>query len=103
TDLMPPPGRRAADPIPSPRGRGGADVGSCERRQRRVPRAPNQTTLKLGYPSLEPLGRRHQIIEPQQETESRLAITIENRLSPQPGALSADAARTQRASVCADP
>src|SRR5579864_5967012 len=57
------------------------------RRQRRVPRTPIQTTLKLGHPSLEPLVRSHQrlirdhhVIEPKQQTDSRLAITINNRL-----------------------
>jgi hypothetical protein len=50
------------------------------RRQRRVPRTPVQTTLKLGNPSLESLIRRDQIIKPQQQTHSRLAITIQDRL-----------------------
>jgi hypothetical protein len=61
--------------------------GILRRRQRRVPRTPVQTTLELGNPSLEPLVRLnqpliriHQLVEPQQQTDSRLAITIEDRL-----------------------
>jgi hypothetical protein len=61
------------------------------RRQRRVPRTPIQTTLELGNPSLEPfvrlnqtLIRIYQLVEPQQQPDSRLAITIEDRLRIDP-------------------
>src|SRR6516164_2909113 len=54
---------------------------------RRLPRAPTQTTLELTDPGLEPLVRLHQplvrldqFIEPQQRTDRRLAITIQDRL-----------------------
>ena len=47
--------------------------------------------FELGYPSLEalvrpdqPLVRCHQIIEPKQQTDSRLTITIKNRLRLSP-------------------
>jgi hypothetical protein len=61
------------------------------RRQRRVSRTPVQTTLELGYPSLEPLIRLNQtsvrldqLIKPKQQTDSRLAIAIQDpfRLNP---------------------
>ncbi len=61
------------------------------RRQRRVPRTPVQPTLELGNPTLEPLVHLHQtlvrcdqIIQPKQQPDSRLAITIQDRprLSP---------------------
>src|SRR5262249_46092126 len=58
---------------------------------RRVPRTPVQTPLELGNPSLEPLVRldqplirNHQPVEPQQQNNSRLAITIEDRLRLSP-------------------
>ena len=54
------------------------------RRQRRVPRTPVQTTLELHNPGLKPLVRRDQLIEPQQQTHSSLAITVENRLGLKP-------------------
>jgi hypothetical protein len=54
------------------------------RRQRRVPRTPVQTTLELANPRLEPLVRRNQLVEPQQQADSRLAITIPDRLSLSP-------------------
>ena len=60
-------------------------------RQRRVPRTPIQASLKLGNPTLEPLirldqplVRRNQIIQPKQQTHSRLAITIQDRLGLNP-------------------
>ena len=54
------------------------------RRQRRVPRTPVQPPLKLGHPSLEPLVRLHQLTEPKQQPNSRLTITIKNRLGLSP-------------------
>ena len=61
------------------------------RRQRRVPRTPVQTTLELGHPSLEalvrldqPLVRLDQLIEPKQQPDSRLTITIQDRLRLSP-------------------
>ena len=61
------------------------------RRQRRVPRTPIQPTLELGNPTLEPLVRldqplvrRDQLIQPKQQTDSRLAITIKDRLGLSP-------------------
>src|SRR2546421_556388 len=57
------------------------------RRQRRVPRTPNQTTLELANPSLKPfirldqtLVRIHQLVEPQQQPNRCLTIAIQNRL-----------------------
>ena len=56
-------------------------------RKRRVPRTPIQATLKLTNPNLEPLVRLNQplvrydqIVEPKQQPDSRLTITIKNRL-----------------------
>jgi hypothetical protein len=54
------------------------------RRQRRVPRAPVQPPLELGYASLEPLVRLDQLTQPQQQRDSRLTITIKDRLSLSP-------------------
>ena len=54
------------------------------RRQRRVPRTPVQPPLKLGHPSLEPLVRLDQLAHPQQQRDSRLAITIKDRLGLSP-------------------
>jgi hypothetical protein len=54
------------------------------RRQRRVPRAPVQPTLKLTHPRLEPLIRLNQLTQPQQQQDSRLTITIKDRLSLSP-------------------
>src|SRR5262249_10095511 len=67
------------------------------RRQRRVPGTPVQTTLELGHPSLEPFIRlnqtpvrihprvpTHQPVEPQQQSDSPLAIAIEDRLHLNP-------------------
>ena len=54
------------------------------RRQRRVPRAPVQPPLKLAHPSLEPLVRLDQLTDPQQQRDSRLTITIKDRLSLNP-------------------
>jgi hypothetical protein len=54
------------------------------RRQRRVPRTPIQPTLELGHPSLEPLIRLDQLAHPQQQRDSRLTITINNRLRLSP-------------------
>ena len=61
------------------------------RRQRRVPRTPGQATFELSHSSLkalvrldQPLVRCHQIIKPKQQTNSRLAITIKDRLSLNP-------------------
>jgi len=57
------------------------------RRKRRVARTPIQTTLKLGNPSLEPFIRLNQtpirirqLLEPQQQANSRLTIAIKDRL-----------------------
>jgi hypothetical protein len=50
------------------------------RRKRRVPRTPVQPPLELGHPTLEPLVRLHQLAHPQQQRDSRLAITIKDRL-----------------------
>jgi len=72
------------------------------RRQRRVPGTPVQTTLELGNPSLEPLIRLnqtlvriHQLVEPQQQSNRRLAITIEDRLGLGPVHTKPFASRTQ--------
>ena len=54
------------------------------RRQRRVPRTPVQPPLELGHPSLEPLVRLHQLAHPQQQRDSRLTITIKDRLRLSP-------------------
>ena len=53
-------------------------------RQRRVPRTPVQPPLELGYPSLETLVRLDQLADPQQQRDSRLTITIKDRLSLSP-------------------
>lgn len=53
-------------------------------RQRRVPRAPIQTPLELPNTLLEPPVRSHQLIEPKQQTNSRLTITIQDRLGLTP-------------------
>jgi hypothetical protein len=65
--------------------------GILRRRKRRVPRTPVQATLELGNPSLEPfvrlgqpLVRIHQPVEPPQQPDSRLAITIKDRLGLSP-------------------
>src|SRR3954454_23744441 len=57
------------------------------RRKRRVPRTPVQPTLELDNPSLEPfvrldqtLGRIHQFVQSQQQSNRCLAIAIEDRL-----------------------
>jgi hypothetical protein len=50
------------------------------RRRRRVPRAPLQPPLKLGHPRLEPLIRLNQLPDPQQQGDSLLTITINDRL-----------------------
>src|SRR6266700_6548736 len=57
------------------------------RRQRRVARAPIQTTLELSHPGLEPpvrldqtLVRLNQLVEPKQQPHSRPTITIQDRL-----------------------
>ncbi len=50
------------------------------RRKRRVPRTPVQPPLELGHPSLEPLVRFDQLTHPQQQRDSRLAITVKDRL-----------------------
>jgi hypothetical protein len=70
------------------------------RGQRRVPRTPIQTTLELGNPGLEPLVRlnqtlvRHeQLVQPKQQSQSRLTITIQNRLGLGPLHTTAFAAR----------
>src|SRR6266545_7550228 len=72
------------------------------RRQRRVPRTPIQTTLELSNPSLEPLVRLHQtpirihqLAEPQQQRDSRFAITIQDRLRLDPLHTKPFATRTQ--------
>ena len=65
------------------------------RRQRRVPRAPVQPPLELGYPSLQPLVRLDQLTDPQQQRDSRLTITIKDRLSLSPLHSSMFAARTE--------
>jgi len=54
------------------------------RRQRRVARAPTQPPLQLGHPSLESLVRLHQLAHSQQQRDSRLTITVENRLRLSP-------------------
>jgi hypothetical protein len=54
------------------------------RRQRRVPRAPVQPTLKLTHPSLQTLIRLNQLTDPQQQRHSRLTITIKDRLGLKP-------------------
>ena len=54
------------------------------RRKRRVPRTPVQPPLELGYPSLETLVRLDQLADPQQQRDSRLTITIKDRLSLSP-------------------
>src|SRR6266536_461872 len=54
------------------------------RRQRRVPRTPIQTTLELSNPSLEPLVRLNQLVQPKQQPHSRLTITIQDRLGLSP-------------------
>ena len=53
-------------------------------RKRRVPRTPVQPPLKLGHPSLETLVRLDQLADPQQQRDSRLTITIKDRLSLSP-------------------
>jgi hypothetical protein len=53
-------------------------------RQRRVPRTPVQPPLKLRHPSLKPLVRLNQLTQPQQQQDSRLTITIKDRLSLSP-------------------
>ena len=65
------------------------------RRQRRVPRASIQPPLELGHPSLEPLVRLDQLAQPQQQRDSRLAITVKDRLSLGPLHTSRFAARTE--------
>jgi hypothetical protein len=50
------------------------------RRQRRVPRAPVQPPLELSHPSLEPLVRLDKLADTQQQRNSRLAVTIQDRL-----------------------
>jgi hypothetical protein len=72
------------------------------RRKRRVPRTLIQTTLQLGNPSLEPFIRRdqtlvriHQLVEPQQQPNSRLTIAIEDRLRLGPLHTKPFAARTR--------
>jgi hypothetical protein len=61
------------------------------RRQRRVSGTATQATLELAHPSLEalirldqPLIRLNQLIKPKQQTQSRLAITIQDRLRLNP-------------------
>jgi hypothetical protein len=49
-------------------------------RQRRVTRAPVQTLLQLGDAGLEPPVRLDQLAHPQQQTDRRLPIAIQNRL-----------------------
>jgi len=50
------------------------------RRKRRVPRTPLQPPLELSHTSLEPLIRLNQLTHPQQQQDSRLTITIKDRL-----------------------
>jgi hypothetical protein len=76
--------------------------GILRRRQRRVPRTPIQTTLKLRNASLEPLVRLdqplvrlNQLVQPKQQTNSRLPITIQNRLGLGPLHTQPFAARTE--------
>src|SRR5438128_11079335 len=61
------------------------------RRQRRVPRTPIQPPLELGHPSLEalvridqPLVRLDQLVQPKQQADRRLTITIQDRLGLAP-------------------
>ena len=54
------------------------------RRQRRVPRTPVQPPLELSHASLEPLIRLDQLAQPQQQHDSRLTITIKDRLGLSP-------------------
>ena len=54
------------------------------RRQRRVPRTPIQPPLELTHTSLEPLIRLDQLAHPQQQQNSRLTITIKDRLGLSP-------------------
>ena len=65
------------------------------RRQRRVPRAPVQPPLELTHPSLEPQIRLDQLAHPQQQQNSRLTITIQDRLGLSPLHTSKFAARTR--------
>ena len=55
----------------------------------------NGAVLELGYPSLETLVRLDQLADPQQQRDSRLAITIKDRLSLSPLHSSRFAARTE--------
>jgi hypothetical protein len=54
------------------------------RRQRRVPRTPIQTPLKLTHPSLQPPVRLDQLTDPQKQLDRGLTITIQNRLRLNP-------------------
>ena len=65
------------------------------RRKRRVPRTPVQPPLELSNPSLETLVRLHQLPEPKQQPDSRLTITIKNRLGLSPLHTNTFAARTE--------
>jgi hypothetical protein len=49
-------------------------------RQRRVARAAVQPPLELGHPRLEPLVCLEQLTHAQQQRDSRLTVTIEDRL-----------------------
>jgi hypothetical protein len=79
----------AAGPLPPRAWR--SRRGILRRRQRRVPGTPIQATLELGNPSLEPrvrvdqtLVRLNQLVQPLQQTNSRLPIAIDDRLSFRP-------------------
>src|SRR6266540_699705 len=65
--------------------------GILRRRKRRVARTSVQPPLELGNPRLEPLVRLHQplvrlnqLVQPKQQTNSRLTIPIQDRLGPGP-------------------
>jgi len=64
-------------------------------RQRRVPRTPIQPPLELTHTSLEPLIRVDQLAHPQQQQNSRLTITVKDRLGLTPLHTSKFAARTR--------